>query len=445
MDEEVGARASPAVDSVAGQASQPDFGAESTYAATRLPVALASTLRPEAYTSAEFFALEQDRIFRSGWVAVGLLDELRSPGDAIVVPVAGQSIILVRDEAGALGAFVNVCRHRGAELLDQGACRLPSRIRCPYHSWTYGLDGRLLGTPLFDEESAVPVDQRAIFDMGDTRSFDRADYGLFRVAVEAWGCLVLVNLDPEPSLLADSLGDLDGRLAGYRLDEWRIAATKGYEIDANYKLIAENFMEYYHLPWVHPGLVKVSPLEAHHRWQGPGRYTGMCTRPIAPSTEDGGWLGLPPVSGLSVEDAESARFVWLFPNVAVNVLPNHLFVILTRPVSATHTSELTYLLVHPEADGVTDREELVGGLARFWDEVNLEDVEIVERVQRGLANSRYRGGRMCYRFEEPLHRFQNMVVDRMVGRDRVPVGDDEYETRMFTTAGEAGRTEVQSQ
>ena len=113
--------------------------------------------------------------------------------------------------------------------------------------------------------------------------------GCCAVAVDCWGPLVFVNLDPDPAPLSEDLGDLPARTAGHRLEEWEIARVAEYEIAANYKLVGENFMEYYHLPWVHPGLVKVSPIDAHYRWQGPGMYSGFCTTPIAQDTEEGGW------------------------------------------------------------------------------------------------------------------------------------------------------------
>jgi choline monooxygenase len=153
--------------------------------------------------------------------------------------------------------------------------------------------------------------------------------------------------------------------------------------------VAENFMEYYHLPWVHPGLVKVSPLDAHHRSQGAGMYVGFCTTPIAPDTDDGGWQGgLAPISGLNDSDAASARFVRLFPNVAVNILPNHLFIVHPRPVAPGLTHETTYLLTHPESAGAAGTEGAVDEIARFGDAVNREDIGIVERVQVGLDTTR---------------------------------------------------------
>jgi choline monooxygenase len=222
-----------------------------------------------------------------------------------------------------------------------------------------------VGTPLFTG-SDIPEDQRAAFDMSDVAAFDRADYGLLPVAAETWGPIVFVNLDPDAAPLSAQLGDLPGRTAGYRLDEWELARTAEYEIEANYKLVAENFIEYYHLPWVHPGLVKVSPIEAHHRWQGAGMYAGFCTSPIAPDTEDGGWQrGLAPIGGLDASDATSARFAWLFPNVAINILPNHVFVILARPVTPRLTRETTYLLTHPESTVEGDTGQAVDELTTF--------------------------------------------------------------------------------
>jgi choline monooxygenase len=338
----------------------------------------------------------------------------------------------VRHRDGELRAFYNVCRHRGTQLLTADETRLKRFIRCPYHSWAYDLDGTCIGTPLFTG-SEIPQDQQAIFDMEDVAEFDRADYGLLRVAVDAWGPLVFVNLDADPAPLTEDLGDLPTRTAGHRLDEWEIARVAEYEIAANYKLVGENFMEYYHLPWVHPGLVKVSPVEAHYRWQGPGMYSGFCTTPIAQDSEQGGWGGsIGPISGLDASDAVSARFIWLFPNVAINILPNHLFIMLARAASPRTTHETTYLLTHPESIGKPDYEQAVDALADFWDAVNREDIEIVERVQAGLDSTPFPGGRLCYRFEDSLHRFQNMVIDRMVGTRRVPPGDSVETVPMFT-------------
>jgi choline monooxygenase len=277
----------------------------------------------------------------------------------------------------------------------------------------------------------VPEDQRGIFDHSSLKAFDKTDHALYPVHAAELGCLVLVCLAPEAPVLADVLGDLPRRFDGYRLDEWDLVTTREYVIEANWKLIGENFMEYYHLPWVHPGLVKVSPMKAHHRWQGRGMYVGFGTSPIATNADEGGWQGLPPISGLDDEQAVSARFVWLFPNVAVNVLPNHVVLLLVRPVTPTRTVETLYLLAHPESRTAPGAQAEIEQLLEFWDVVNREDVAIVERVQEGLANLAYTGGRLCYRFEEGVHRFQNLVVDHVLGEPRVPEGDAQDGQPMF--------------
>lgn len=393
---------------------------EATYRSTRAPVELASTLLPEAYREDDFFAVEQERLFARSWVAVGLAAKVRGTGDVITAEVAGQPVVVTRDRSGALRAFYNVCRHRGAQLVEAD-CHL-ARFRCPYHSWAYALDGTCIGTPLF-EGSDIPDDQRPLFDVDGARNFDRADYGLLPVAVAQWAHLLFVNLDPAAAPLEQWLGDLPQRLAGYRLGEQEPVREASYEIAANWKLVAENFMEYYHLPWVHPELVKVSRVEDHHRFQGHGMYTGMCTSPI--STDDAsGWTALRPVPGLSADDAVSGRFVWVFPNVAVAVVPNHVFTIVVTPTGARSCTENVSVAVHPSSLDAVGAASTLDRMAAFWDEVNREDIAIVERVQRGLAARAYPGGRMCYRFEEPLHRFQNMVIDRMVGVERVPPGDE---------------------
>lgn len=399
-----------------------DFTREATYAATRLPVNAASTLLPEAYISPDFYAIEQERVFAGSWVAVCPAAQVRRPGDVLLAEVAGQSLIITRDQAGVLRAFYNVCRHRGTRLLSEN-CRVRV-IRCPYHSWGYDLTGRCIGTPLF-EGSDIPADQHGLFDMGAVKQFDRDDYGLLPVRVEAWSCLVFVNLDGQAPPLTDWLGDLPERLGGYRLEEWEVQRSRAYHFRANWKLVAENFMEYYHLPWVHPELIKVSRMEDHYRFQGPGLYCGMTTSPVSPDTESGGWLALPPGPHVTAGDAISGRFIWIFPNVALSVLPNHVFMMLVTPDGTSDTVEKTFLLSHPASQGQPGFNAALDKLLSFWDLVNQQDIAIVEKVQLGLASaSAYTGGRMCYQFEEPVHRFQNMVIDRMVGVTRVPAGDD---------------------
>lgn len=415
--------------------AEPDYLSDDTYAATRRPVEQATTLVPQAYRSPSFYELERRQVFARSWVAVTLAEKVAQPGQVVTASVAGMPIIVTRDGDGELRAFHNLCRHRGTQLVAED-CSL-RRFRCPYHSWTYALDGRLLGSPLF-EGSDIPPDQQALLDTSHRRGFDKRDYGLLPVRIGAWGHVVFVNLSEESPALEKWLGDLPDRLAGYRLDESVAVGELAYDVRANWKLIAENFMEYYHLPWVHPELAKVSRVEDHHRFQGPGMYTGSCTTPISQDPSTSGWLSLPLTPGLDADDAISGRFVWVTPNLAIAALPTHTFTIIVTPDGPDRTREAAVLSLHRDIAAEADVSALAE-LTRFWDHLNREDIDIVERGQRGVSSDAFPGGPMCYRFEEPLHRFQNMVIDLMVGIDRIPEGDPRGDTSIVTATSSGSR------
>src|SRR5262245_7236909 len=302
---------------------------EETYRATRLPVDRALTLTPEAYRSPGFHAVEREMVVSRGWVCVGYNSQLERPGDILVATVAGQPILVARDRSGSIRAFYNVCRHRGSMLVCEDGHH--EVIRCPYHSWGYGLDGRLLGAPYF-KGLDVSEAERAAFDMGEARGFRKEDYGLLPVRAEAWGCFVFVSLDPDARSLAEWLGDLPGRLARHPLADLRLVSRKSIEVGANWKLVAEEFMAYYTLLWVHTALNTGSNFGNHERYQGPGMYTGMCTTPLTRDPSLPIDVGvLPAMPGLDARDAATAYWILLVPNLALFLLPNHLFTLLFRP------------------------------------------------------------------------------------------------------------------
>jgi choline monooxygenase len=355
-------------------------------------------------------------------VAIGYSSQVPDAGDILPVDLAGQPLIVVRDNHRRLRTFYNVCRHRGSRLIDETTnCKT---IRCPYHGWAYGLDGALLGTPYFNGHARPLQPERYALDESACSTFEKDDYPLFEVATESWGGIVFVNLDRDPFPFADWLGDLPQRFARHPLGELRLARRQSFEIEANWKLIAENFMEYYHLPFGHPELSNVSEIDNHWRYQGPGMYMGMCTSPLTNDPGTVSFDGLPAWKGLTYTESRSAYFVWLFPNIALWIFPHHLLTLLLAPKSATHTWESMDMLVLPEALQVPDCDANLDRIMSFWKFVNEQDVLLVERVQKGLACNPYRGGRMSFRFEEPLHRFQNIVADMMTGSIHVPAGDD---------------------
>ena len=388
----------------AAQVTIKDWSAQEAWAGTRRPIMTASSLPAEAYADARFFAEEMQSVFGSSWVCVGFAGEA-TENRMLVREAAGQSLVITRTSDGEVHAFRNACRHRGTELAEAD-CDVKGTIRCPYHRWCYTLDGTLVRTPMFDEAGV--------------EDFDYAEFGLHEVRAATWGCLLFVCLDPDVPAIDDYFGDLDDRLAGYRLADWWLHDGLEIEINANWKLISENFSEYYHLPFVHPNLIKVSRVEDHYRYQGRGMYLAMTTTPVS-SDERNDWSSMPPAAGLGESDEQSGRFITLFPNVLLSILPNHTFVMILEPIAPGVTRERCGWVLPPSTTELDDDDF---DLTRtFWIDVNNEDVDIVEKAQRGLTKGGFEPGRLSPRFEEPLHRFHNMLADKMTGIPRIPDGD----------------------
>lgn len=393
-----------------------DWTEDRAWAGTRRELGQATGLHPALYTDPEVHQLELDRVFGRAWVGVGLTSELSDPGTVLVRHLGHRSILLTTDrDQGPDGrpqvrAFLNSCRHRGTELAPAD-CTVRSTLRCPYHRWGYQLDGTLVSTPRYDAPAEAATGQ----------------LDLIPVRVATWGCLIFACLDPATPPLDVWLGDLGPRLAGYQLDTWEVEDRVVVDIAANWKLISENFQEYYHLPWVHPGLATVSRVEDHYRYQGSGMYCGQTTTPVTDGDGET-WLSLPPKPGLDPSDRVSGRHIAIFPNIVLSILPNHTFVMRLEPRGPGRTVEhCTWLL--PPADGPRppSRDQGFAAIRQFWIDVNNEDIDIVERSQRGLEAGAVPPGPLVPRFEEPLHRFHNILADHLtmpeVGLIPIPPGD----------------------
>jgi len=405
-----------------------DYTSPEAYRSIRLPVELATTLNPETYRSEAFFKLEQEQVFAHSWVCVGYTSQVKDPGQIMPVTVGGQPVIICRDKQNKLQAYYNVCRHRGSLLVT--APTKAEKIRCPYHSWTYGLDGgELHHCPLFlGEKTAAAGEAEGSTQKAQATSeakvFDKADYKLFPVRVESWGCFIFVNLDPKAMPLTEFLGDFTARYGNFPLDELVLVRRKKYDIAANWKLIAENFLEYYHLPWVHPELCTVTAIDMHQRNQGPGMYMSFYAHPLLRGGTPLDADFLPPMPRLTAEEADAGYFPLVFPNVAMFLMPHHLFSLLMTPTSPGHTEEYGDILVHPSLFDEPDFEKKLDEIFAFYDMVNIQDIVAVERVQKGVQVKAYQGGRMSFRFEEPLHRFQNILANYMIGNPRILPGDE---------------------
>ncbi|HIG25940.1 MAG TPA: aromatic ring-hydroxylating dioxygenase subunit alpha [Acidimicrobiia bacterium] len=376
------------------------------WAPTRRAVEEASALPADCYADQEFFDLESEKVFETAWVCVGTANELNAPGQVLVRKLGKRSVLLMRTEAGELHGFYNSCRHRGTELFAND-CTAGATLRCPYHRWGYDRDGVLNTTPLFEEVTV--------------KDFDPTDFSLHPVRTAQWGCLLFACADPHTVEIDEWFGDLTERVANYQLENWVTHLEVDLEMNANWKLISENYQEYYHVPWIHPELAKVSRVVDHYRFQGPGMYCGQTTTPITETSRDD-WTVMPKATTLSNGEAVSGRFLAIFPNVLLSLLPNHAFVLRLEPLEPGKTREHCTWLLPPGNEKVSDEE--FAATRDFWIDINNEDIDIVERNQRGISQGAYTPGRLSPRFEEPLHRFYNMLADHMTGTRRIPKGDE---------------------
>jgi glycine betaine catabolism A len=337
----------------------------------------AQTLPGSYYTAPAVLADEQERIFARAWSCVGRVSSLERTGDYIVREVAGESLILLRDPAGTLRAFFNVCRHRGTRLCSENSGHFSGSIQCPYHAWTYALDGRLLGAP----------------HMQEAEGFDRNDYPLHEAALAEWEGFLFVNPAPDPSPFETTWGPMRGRLSRYSLERLVVGHRVRYDVRANWKLVFQNYSECLHCPTIHPKLATVLPYQsgANDLIEGPflGGYMEIRS-PNQSATMSGRACGLPVSGDLPDADRHRAFYYTLMPNLLLSLHPDYVNYYLVQPVSADRTVVESEWLFHP--DTLADPGNNIQDAIEFWDVTNRQDWDIVERSQLGIASRRYQPG-----------------------------------------------------
>ena len=361
------------------------------YEKTTKPIEHALTIRPDSYKNKAFFDLEKKRIFQSKPIPIGYTNEL-DDNNIISTNLHDIPIILTKDNTNKISAYYNVCRHRGCKLVQENSSS--KVMACPYHKWTYSLSGNLIGTPRYKPDKDV---------------FNKKDYSLFPINIDIVNNIIFAKLDNCMGIDSEKYyGDAFDILNDYPLNKCKIVKTKTYEIDANWKLLIDNFIEYYHLPAVHPGLVTNSGMEEHVCTQGEGKYIGFKTDPLTSSGKAIDVERSVPFAELHEKYRKAAHFQMLYPNMFYFLFPNHMFSVIVTPVSPTKSIEKATLFVNDTSD-----QAWIDELWGFYDEVNTEDLEICERVQEGLKCDVYNGGRMVPKYESTIHRFHKMVIDDM--------------------------------
>ncbi|HVH11185.1 MAG TPA: aromatic ring-hydroxylating dioxygenase subunit alpha [Gemmatimonadales bacterium] len=339
------------------------------------PLARAETIPATWYVDPAFHALDREAVFATTWQHVADQHQLSRPGDHVVAEVAGEPILVVRGRDGTLRAFYNVCRHRGGPLaLKNGTADM---LICKYHGWTYRLDGMLRGVPHFNR----------------VELFDKRDYGLTPVHLAEWEGLVFVSLAPRPKPLTTYLAGIRERVQPTRLGALTFERRVDYEVNANWKVYVDNYLEGYHVPYVHPELFTLYDYEGYvtevHDW-----YSVQ----VGPLTGD---------RNVYTGGGGEALYYHVFPNLMLNVVPGRLQSNVVLPV-APDRCRVIFRYYYADVSSTAARERIEADIA-FSDKVQREDAEICARVQQGLGSRAYDRGRFSVRFEEGVYHFQGVL------------------------------------
>ena len=369
-----------------------------------LPTLDAAGLPNEAYTSESFLALERDRLFAATWTCIGHACTVPAPGDARPVNFLGQPMFMVRDRDGQVRVFHNVCSHRGNQLVRE-PCRFAARIRCPYHAWTYGLDGTLHGTPHVGGPGRH-----------ENEGFERRVHGLKAIRTARWLDMVFVNLSGDAPPFERHIGRLAERVYALatpaQYERMRPAATHGsfhLDFNGNWKLVVENNLESYHLPFVHPELNARSRLEDHYHFYGGDLFAGQGSNLYRPSAGN---------SAATFERFEgwpkrTSEYPTLFPNVFVGVHCDHVWSAVLFPLSPALTREYWQVYYVGETAKDPDHDQARETTLEGWRDIFLEDMGVVEGMQRGRGSPAFRGGVFSGVMDEPTHHFHKWVANRL--------------------------------
>jgi len=346
-----------------------------------VPVTRSDTIPSSWYTDPAFHQVDRDAVFAQSWQNVGSADQVREAGQFIVGTVADNPVIVVRGEEGELRAFYNVCKHRGGPLaLCDGQAK---SLRCQYHGWTYLLDGSLRGVPKMDRSEL----------------FDKKDFGLVPIKVDLWEGQVFVHLGADPRPVGETFKGIVERIAPTNVGGLRFARRVDYEVGCNWKVYVDNFLEGYHVPFVHPELVSLFEY-SQYRTEVFDRYNLQWT-PLDANTPS-------PYSGNGAGDGGGQAFYyWVWPNFMLNILPGRLQTNVVEPLGPDRC-RIVFRYFYRDIDSAEGKARLEADHA-YSDKVQAEDREICERVQAGLGSRAYDKGRFSPEMEAGVWHFQSLL------------------------------------
>ncbi len=335
----------------------------------------AETIPSHWYYTDEILDFEKEHLFTQYWQLACHESQIPEPGDMHTLEVAGNPILIVRDQDGDLRAFYNVCKHRGGPVAVKKGTT--SVLQCKYHGWTYLLDGSLRGVPQFNK-----VDL-----------FDKKDFGLEPIRLKTWQGLVFINLTPNKTILNKYLDGIANRISPISLSKFSHYSDESYKIDCNWKVYVDNFLEGYHIPIVHPELAKLLDYKNYvvetHPWYSL-QHSPLKEKDNIYGTGKG-----------------EAFYYFIFPNIMLNILPGRLQTNVIRPISSEKTEVLfSYYYEDIKSE---EAQETINNDISYSHEIQMEDVEICEQVQKGLKSDAYHKGRFSVEREEGVYHFQSLL------------------------------------
>ena len=345
------------------------------------PLAKAETIPAAWYRDPRVAELERRTVFAASWQMAGRSAQVVAPGAFLTAGVAGEPLVVVRGDDGELRAFFNVCRHHAAAVASE-LCGTASVLRCPYHGWSYGLDGSLKGTPEFEGVS----------------DFDRAQHGLVPLAVAEWEGFVFVRVCDEGKALSEFLGSLVARVEPLRISRLRFFERRSYELSCNWKVFVDNYLDGgYHVPHLHKGLSSVLRY-ADYTIENGERFCLQSSPLKAEAAE---------AETAAVRGGDRACYFWLYPNFMINVYAGVMDTNLVLPLAVDRTRVVfDFFFADVSEDAAAANRRSVEVAERIQE----EDVAICESVQRGLGSRAYRAGRLSVRREAGEHLFHRLLA-----------------------------------
>ncbi|MDD9910254.1 MAG: aromatic ring-hydroxylating dioxygenase subunit alpha [Ahrensia sp.] len=365
------------------------------------PVATAKGLPNSHYVDSATFDVEREALFFKNWAAVGFGKDVPEEADALPVEFLGLPLLMVRGRDGKVRVFQNTCRHRGMVLITEPK-KVRGVIRCPYHSWCYDLEGRLKTTPHVGGPGH-----------NTHEDIDRDALGLIEIRSHVWQDIVFINLSGDADPFEEATASLLDRWSEFEQKAWYGGSDSAFELDiaCNWKLAVENYCESYHLPWVHPGLNAYSRLEDHYHIIESGAFSGQGTRVYNPSLSDN--QAFVDFAGLSQQWDRQGEYIALFPNVLLGVHRDHRYAIILMPNGPEQTVERLALYYASEAMTAPDFSDLRAKNRELWKEVFIEDIGVVEGMQRGRHGRYFDGGKFSPVMDEPTWVFHHWVASHL--------------------------------